>query len=277
MLDPALCDRPTSQWLSLKDILSTWLTTSWLVVLTFLVLIGLPWVIPKLRWKPQLSGLGAGLLLIYCVGALPPAIAVASQGLVALLPADSGATAGAIVVLGRGEDLRNPRVEVAAELWQARRAPLIFTSGHEDGPLITQLLEAKGIPSQVLDNEDCSRTTEENARFTAAVLQPQGIRQILLVTDPPHMLRSLLTFRSLGFTVIPHTSPLPPDLPHQEEALKVFSEYMGLVSYGLRGRFFPRQSAEAMVSLTQPKQLEKLSLELNRPQAGILRQALQKG
>ncbi len=247
MLDPILCDLPTSQWLSFKNLLSIWLTTPWLVVLTLSVLIGLPWIIPKFRWQRQLSGLGAGLLLIYFIGALPPAIALATQGLVAFLPADSGTTTEAIVVLGRGEELRDPRVEVAAELWQARRAPLIFTSGREDGPRITQLLKAKGIPNQALDNDDRSRTTEENAHFTAAALQPQGIRRILLITDPPHMLRSLLTFRSLGFTVVPHTSPLPADLPHPEEALKVFSEYIGLVSYGLRGRFFPRHP-ETMVS-----------------------------
>jgi hypothetical protein len=54
------------------------------------------------------------------------------------------------------------------------------------------------------------------------------------------MLRSLLTFRSLGFTVIPHLSPLPPDLPQGKKAVMVFYEYMGLVSYGLRGRYFPQ-------------------------------------
>lgn len=240
MLDPILCDFPISQWLAFKDILVDWLTTPSLVVLVFSVLIGLPWAIPKLRWKRQLSGLGVVLLLTYLLATSPPAVAGASQGLVAFLPNDSGATADAIVVLGRGEDLRDSRVEVAAKLWQARRAPLVYASGREDGPRITQLLEAKGIPQQALDYDNRSRTTEENARFTAAALRPQGIKRILLVTDPPHMLRSLLTFRSLGFTVIPHTSPLPPNLPRQEEALRVFAEYLGLVSYGLRGRFLPR-------------------------------------
>lgn len=262
MFDPVLSDLSTSQWLSFKNSLSIWLMTPWLVGLACSVLIGLPWVIPKLPWKRQLSSLGAGLLLIYFIAVLPPAIAVASQGLVAFLPADSGETTDAVVVLGRGEDLRDSRVEVAAKLWQAGRAPLIFASGREDGPRITQMLAVKGIPNQALDNEDRSRTTDENARFTAAVLQPQGITRILLVTDPPHMLRSLLTFRSLGFTVVPHASPLPPDLPHSEEALRVFSEYLGLVSYGLRGRFFPRQSP-AMIFLAQSKQVERPSLRIS--------------
>jgi len=66
----------------------------------------------------------------------------------------------------------------------------------------------------------------------------QGVKRILLITDPYHMLRSLLTFRHLGFKVIPHFSPIPPDLSPKDKALMVFYEYLALVSYGLKGRFF---------------------------------------
>ncbi|HEY9741447.1 MAG TPA: YdcF family protein, partial [Coleofasciculaceae cyanobacterium] len=104
---------------------------------------------------------------------------------------------------------------------------------------------AEGIPNQTLAYEECSRTTEENARFTATVLQPQGVKQILLITDSPHMLRSLLTFRSFGFTVIPYTSPVPANLASRTKALKVFSEYLALVGYGLQGRFRPQSLPEA--------------------------------
>ncbi|MBO3464480.1 YdcF family protein, partial [Aetokthonos hydrillicola] len=86
------------------------------------------------------------------------------------------------------------------------------------------------------------RTTQENALFTASILQPRQVKQILLVTDSPHMLRSLLTFRRLGFDVIPHISPIPPKLTPTKTAMLVFYEYMGLVSYGLEGRFFPLQN-----------------------------------
>ena len=240
MLDPALCARPISQWLSLKWVVSAWLITPPLVVLPLLTLIGLPWVIPRLRWKRQLSILATILLLIYCTALLPPTIALANFGLVSLLPRDSGVSADAIVVLGRGKDLRNSRVQVATYLWKSSRSPLIFASGSGDGSQIVQMAEAKGIPSQVLDNENCSRTTEENAQFTAAVLKPQGVRRILLVTDSPHMLRSLLTFRSVGFEVIPYLSPLPANLPSAKKSLTVFSEYMGLIKYAVQGRFSPR-------------------------------------
>lgn len=244
MLESALCDRPTSQWLVLKGILSQWLMTPSLVVILLSMLIGLPWMIPKLRRKLQFSGLGVVLLLLYLASSLPLTVALANKGLVGFLPADPGVTAEAIVVLGRGEPLRKSRVEVAEQLWRAHRAPLIFASGMGDAPQILRELGGEGIPPQALEGESCSQTTEENAQFTATLLKPRGIKQIVLVTDPPHMLRSLLTFGGLGFTVIPHTSPLPDDLASQMKALMVFREYMGLISYGLQGRFLPRNSTE---------------------------------
>lgn len=101
MLDPALCDRPTSQWLSIKGVLSSWLMTPTLVVLSLSALTGLPWIIPRLRCQRQLSILGAVLLLIYCTALLPPTIAVANLELVGLLPRDSGVSTDAIVVPSR--------------------------------------------------------------------------------------------------------------------------------------------------------------------------------
>jgi uncharacterized SAM-binding protein YcdF (DUF218 family) len=207
-------------------------------------MIVLPWTTKRLPWRRQLSGLGTVLLLIYFTTQLPLTIDFAAKGLVKFLPADSGLVTDAIVVLGRGVPLRNYRVETVAELWQDHRAPLIFASGVGDAPQIIQQLKAAGIPSQALAGEDCSRTTEENARFTAKKLQPQGVKRILLVTDPPHMWRSLLTFRSFGFEVIPHISPLPPNLAANRKARIVVYEYMGLVSYGLQGRFLPQSLSE---------------------------------
>lgn len=213
-------------------------------MLTLLALLGLLWLQRSQRWKRKLIARAAVLLLVYLIATSPPMVALATQALVGSLPADSGATVDAIIVLGRGDVLRNRRVEIAAQLWQAKRAPKIFASGMGDAPLMIELLKAKGIPRQMLGGESCSQSTEENALFTAAVLYPQGIRQILLITDPPHMWRSFLTFRSLGFTVIPHTSPLPSDLTSTVKNRLIFREYLGMVSYAFLGRFQKRPSSE---------------------------------
>lgn len=244
MLDQALCDRPVSQWLVLKSTLSHWLITPIFIILPLLILVLLPWMIPRLRWRRFWSGLGTVLLVIYFSATFPLTIAVAKKGLVAFIPPDPGTTVDAIVVLGRGEPFRHSRVKVADELWKANRAPLIFASGAGDGSQIVEQLEAKGIPNTALSEEHCSQTTKENALFTASVLQPRGVKQILLVTDPPHMLRSLLTFKGMGFEVIPHTSAIPTELTSTKKAMLLFYEYMGLASYGLQGEFLEHNFAQ---------------------------------
>ena len=240
MLNQLLClSRPISQWLVIKSMLAKILMTPSLVILFFSILILLPWIIPRLRSKRLLSTFSAILLAIYFSANLPFTIAIANKGLVAFIPPDTGKNVDAIVVLGRGEKFRQSRVKVAARLWEIGRAPFIFASGNGDGEQIVQQLKEEGIPNKALAEEHCSQTTKENALFTASILQKQGIKQILLVTDPPHMLRSLLTFESVGFEVIPHSSPVPSALVQSRKAMLVFYEYMGLVSYSLHGHFLP--------------------------------------
>jgi uncharacterized SAM-binding protein YcdF (DUF218 family) len=50
--------------------------------------------------------------------------------------------------------------------------------------------------------ETQSRATAENAAFTARILQPAGIRRILLVTHAVHMRRAEELFRRQGFDVV---------------------------------------------------------------------------
>ncbi|HEY9667895.1 MAG TPA: YdcF family protein, partial [Coleofasciculaceae cyanobacterium] len=151
----------------------------------------------------------------------------------------------AIVVLGRGAPFARPRVNLAAELWQNQRAPVIFVSGRGDASDLIKQLEEKGIPERSLDGEECSVTTWENAIFTTAILQPQGIRRILLITDALHMWRSLLVFRAQGFDVIPRISPIDfYFVGKRGKSFLALREYSGLVEYGLRGLYFRKHSSE---------------------------------
>lgn len=163
---------------------------------------------------------------------------VVANGL--FLPTDRGEVADAIVVLGRGKDLRTERVDVAAQLWQAQRAPTVFVSGRGDATAIVQMLEDI-IPPRVVNGENCSLTTQENAIFSAAVLDVQRQSKILLVTDLPHMWRSLHDFRNQGFRVIPHSSPLPDTWSWRRKAFLTFRECVALISHGVRGLFTPQQ------------------------------------
>jgi uncharacterized SAM-binding protein YcdF (DUF218 family) len=246
MFDLTLCNHRTLNNLPLYFEWEqfAWLRKPLLVVLLLLAFFALRWLSQNKRWRRWLSSSRAILLLFCFTATLPLMFIVAAKGLVAFLPTDSGTVADAIVVLGRGGPFSEQRVNIAAELWQDRRAPMIFTSGNEDGISMIQQLKEKGIPNRVLDGENCSLTTEENAVLTTAILKQQGVQKILLITDPPHMLRSLLLFRAFGFTVIPRTSPLPSYLDFKTKAFITLREYMGIVGYGLRGQFLPQDSPE---------------------------------
>ncbi|RME84084.1 MAG: YdcF family protein [Caldilineae bacterium] len=122
---------------------------------------------------------------------------------------------------------------------------------------MAQLLEFLGIPAHAILVESQSRNTYENAAFTAAMLQPQGIHRIILVTSAIHMPRAVRLFQAQGFEVIPAPSdylvsradlqilsrpdprtqlvnllPNPYYLYLNSLALK---EYIGSVVYHLRG------------------------------------------
>ncbi len=256
MFDSPLCDRQFTGY----PLFPNWGQFDWLkiplvVVLLLLAFFGLRWMIQHPRWKRRLSSSRGILLLTGFTATLLILLAVADKGLVLFVPGDSGAAAEAIVVLGRGTELGKPRIDVAAELWKAKRAPLIFVSGISDTPRMLPLLEERGIPKRSLDGENCSLTTAENALFTAAVLQPQGIRRILLVTDGLHMWRSLLDFRDRGFTVIPHISPLPNTIGFIDKAFLTFREYLLLIASSLHELFYgqrvPQLNSPELVNLVQ--------------------------
>lgn len=245
MFESPLCFRP----MNTLPLFISWWQIYWfkkilLVVLLLLFFFGFPWIIQHLRWRNRLINPKSILLLLGFIASLPIIYAVAARGLGVFLPTDSGAVADAIVILGRSSELNRDRVNVATELWQARRAPMIFVSAGGAAAKMIQLLEEKGIPNRVLDGENCSLTTEENALFAAAILHPQRIQRILMITDPPHMMRALLTFRANGFTVLPYPSSLPYEWSFKAKAFLILREYIGLVSYGLRGLFLSQRSLQ---------------------------------
>jgi uncharacterized SAM-binding protein YcdF (DUF218 family) len=63
------------------------------------------------------------------------------------------------------------------------------------------LREEFGVP--VRWQETASRNTEENAEFSANILEMEKIRRILLVTDAMHMPRSVKSFERHGMEVVP--------------------------------------------------------------------------
>jgi uncharacterized SAM-binding protein YcdF (DUF218 family) len=263
MLDSVLCPRSRSKWVSFTWLISNRLTQPLplsvrIALLTLLVLmvVWLVWLLRqpsqrkrmrlwlrRFHWNRQRTRVVVLLTLACLLVTSPPGLALATQALTSQIPADSGAKADAIVVLGRGRRLMYDRADVTAALWRAKRAPRLFVSGRGDAKRIARQLLEMGIPSDAIEGENCSLTTEENAQFTADLLMPKGVKQIILVTDMPHMLRSSLTFQSLGFEVIAHPNDVPSNLGYRESMELVVREYGGILSYILRGRFHEREAA----------------------------------
>ncbi|MDX2240345.1 MAG: YdcF family protein [Leptolyngbyaceae cyanobacterium bins.302] len=226
-------------------------------VLIFLTVLGITGLLCDRRWRRCFIYPLMGIVLFFWLVLSAPMIALAHWGLVFSLPPDLGDTVDAIVVLGRGEELREGQVEIVNKLWKARRSPSIFVSGMSNAQETINRLKENGLSDRILSGERCSQNTEENAQFTEAVLRPQNVRKILLVTDSPHMLRSLLMFRSFGFTVIPHSSSLPLNWSAAKRMKLILREYAALAKYHLTGRFKERTAHE--LKHPAPQIIEKLT------------------
>lgn len=211
--------------------------------LIVLALIGNIWLIAPRRWRRFIFLVEIVLLLCVLVGS-PIGLELICKAMVLPLPRDQGDPAAAIVVLGRGPTFRDQRVELAAQLWESGRAPKIFASGMSDATPIVNTLKHRGVLDQDLSGENCSETTEENGLFTSALLQPLTHRKVILITDPPHMLRSFLVFQSFGYLPIPAASAFPTELSLSKNVGFVVREIFGLIKYALTGKFNLRASED---------------------------------
>lgn len=180
------------------------------------------WLWLRRNLRRKLWPLGIGVVLLTLLATL------AEPGLMLGIPPDLGTPADAIVILGRGDTIKGDRVEVAQQLWQQRRAPLIYVSGIYDGPRIRKLLLAAGLPPSAVDGDNCSMTTPENALFSAAILQARQARNIILITDPPHSWRARIEYEHNGFAVTSHPATLPPSFIGPDRLLLIAREYLFL-------------------------------------------------
>jgi uncharacterized SAM-binding protein YcdF (DUF218 family) len=107
------------------------------------------------------------------------------------------------------------RLRYAARLQRHTGLPVLVTGGNgasgadpdaddraysKADAMATALREDFGVPVKWVEGR--SRDTGENASLSAAMLRPDGIRRILLVTDAMHMPRARAAFERAGFDVV---------------------------------------------------------------------------
>ncbi|QAY91455.1 YdcF family protein [Pseudomonas sp. ACM7] len=192
----------------------------------FLLLLVLAWWLRRSR--PRLAGLCFALGVGgFWLMSLPVVVQWGAKALEreAPLARDDWATlsqrADAIVVLGSGRERGDlawgadqptgvglERERYAARLAKASGLPILTSGGLHYG---TPPTEAKLMADSLHDDfgmavrwqEGRSRTTWENAQFSAQVLLPEGIKRVVVVTQAWHMPRAVWSFKKAGFEVVP--------------------------------------------------------------------------
>jgi uncharacterized SAM-binding protein YcdF (DUF218 family) len=191
-----------------------------------LLLLALAWWLRRSR--PRLAGLcfvlgfGGFWLMSLPVVVQWSAKALEREPALALAEwATLGQRADAIVVLGSGRERGDSawgadqptgvgleRQRYAARLAKASGLPILTSGGlHYDTPPTEAKLMADSLRDDfgvtVRWQEGRSRTTWENAQFSAQVLLPEGVKRVVVVTQAWHMPRAVWSFRQAGFEVVP--------------------------------------------------------------------------
>jgi len=153
---------------------------------------------------------------------------------------DSGpVNADVIVVLGGGSHERPGR---AAELFKEHATPRIIISGLGDYEINRRLLIEAGVPSDVIEMENRSRTTKENAQFTIQLLRKPDslhVKRVVIVTSWYHSRRALACFRHYAPDIQFYSRPsyfasAHADWAHNRIGNRVRLEYAKLLGYWIR-------------------------------------------
>jgi uncharacterized SAM-binding protein YcdF (DUF218 family) len=234
-----------------------------------LVLLGL-WLLRRKRLWPGRLFIAFSLLSLWLL-ATPLGSGLLAAGLERDRPLSvtnkaSWEGAEAIVVLGGGRDVAPEmggidvpnywtasRLRYAARLYRQTGIPLAVSGGivqarekETEAAVMTRSLQQDYIVN-VRWQEGQSRSTWENAQYSAGLLQAEGVKKIVLVTQSLHMRRARMIFEHFGFEVVaapidfereaaakPWLLQLAPSLMAFVRSAQSLHEYGGLVSYRLR-------------------------------------------
>jgi uncharacterized SAM-binding protein YcdF (DUF218 family) len=219
-----------------------WRTVSWWVALCgFLGLV-------VLTWPPAVAILAKPLVGRYGKQLRPTGDAEAIVVLAGTVIYPTGENPYTLV---GGDTYR--RVMHAAWLFQNwKPLPILATGGPQSSGgepasvIMRRMLEQEGVPPSKIWTEEQSRSTYENALYSAKLLHEHGIHQIALVVEADSMLRAEMCFRKQGLGVTPApclfrdtqfgTDELLPGWQgiYRQEILA--HETIGLLWYWLRGR-----------------------------------------
>lgn len=105
------------------------------------------------------------------------------------------------------------RAHHAAELYRRGLAPNIIPTGGLTGPppseaaAMATVLQADGVPTSAITLEEKAHDTVQNIQFSREIMQTNGWRTAILVSEPNHIKRAafIATDAGLDFTISPAT------------------------------------------------------------------------
>jgi len=218
---------------------------------TIFIVLNLLGALLALRWRR----LGLAVAIISSVSLYALATPALSSSLLRIAeggvsaPVDFG-MAQAIVVLGgdvrpgNGSDIPDElgamsleRLAYAAAAWRRLHLPVLVSGGRlpemhvSEATLMKQALE-QDFAVPVAWSEEDSRTTWENAAFSARLLEQEQVRTVIVVSHAWHVPRAVWAFERHGLTALPWpASRTPPRL----DRVKDFLPSIGALENSFRG------------------------------------------
>jgi uncharacterized SAM-binding protein YcdF (DUF218 family) len=180
-----------------------------------LILLGaiLVWRGKRLGWTVFVVGFAS--LWLLCTPIVADGLSALAERYPALNP-DRPVNALAVVVLGGGgernhapeyngpvaEPIMLERLTLAAFLARRFSLPLALSGATTEATAMSETLSRNfGVTPRWIEAN--SRDTYENARLSARILLPAGIKRIVLVTSSAHEWRAAHEFMAAGFDVVP--------------------------------------------------------------------------
>lgn len=183
------------------------------------------------------------------------------EGRYPLRPFSTPAGSGAIVVFGSSvspAQFERPyplpdqetfeRCQYAAWIFRKTGLPVLVSGGvgtRSVAATMRELLVEAGVPAEMIWLEDRSRSTHENAAFSARVLRQREVHRVVLVVDARSMLRAAGCLRHEGMEIVAapsrfrYLSAIVEDWIPGWSALKgneiTLHETLGLLWYRFRG------------------------------------------
>lgn len=129
-------------------------------------------------------------------------------------PADAAVVLGAAVWGAEVSPVFRERINHGVELYRKGRVrKLIFTGGRGNSDEPTESSAARryalqrGVPARDIMIEEKSHNTYENILYAKELADAQGVRTVLIVSDPLHMKRAVAMARDAGLVAEPSPTP----------------------------------------------------------------------